>query len=624
MVAGSVATGSALALAGIVGSPNYPERFDAKQIVVVPDGTDGVRITEHVDQDFGSQKRHGYERVIPTDFGVPTDIEARSPDAPDQLNVTRLLQTVRIRIGDPGKTVTGQHRYTLAYTLPDAQLSTGTLALDIIASGEVLETGRMEVIVAGMTLEDTQCSVGWFGASGGCELVPDTIDGVGVYRVVFEPLRAGYGVTIGGRIVSRTVAPTFTDPPIPARRNDHRGLIAAAVAAVGALTGFGMFRWARRRGRNEVAGGGAADAAYADGRPRPAIVPPPPPTAPSGPASTPMGAPPGTFAPPGAQPGGVLADASTRLVTDAELAQMATIEFVPPRGLQPWEGQALLAERVGDETISAWFSGHAARDVLTIYTSDGTPGGGTTRVAPGPRYDEANAVDRPVLDAMFAGRESFALGSYDPKFAGAWTQARTLIRRSLQQSRFWRSSIPGTGASASMPLVPMLTFIVFAGLTGFGSLIVSLAGTLHGVLGGVLFALVVPGVVALMMYRRLLPSRTALGSALALRTESFRRFLASSEGSHVEWAWKNGLLREYSAWAVALGAADAWRHAMEASGVPRTEFDSGPMLLYTHRAALTQSYIRPSSSGGGGGGSFGGFSGGSVGGGGGGGSSGSW
>ena len=43
------------------------------------------------------------------------------------------------------------------------------------------------------------------------------------------------------------------------------------------------------------------------------------------------------------------------------------------------------------------------------------------------------------------------------------------------------------------------------------------------------------------------------GSALALRTESFRRFLAASEGRHVQWAWEHGLLREYSAWAVALG-----------------------------------------------------------------------
>ena len=83
------------------------------------------------------------------------------------------------------------------------------------------------------------------------------------------------------------------------------------------------------------------------------------------------------------------------------------------------------------------------------------------------------------------------------------------------------------------------------------------------------------------LYRTLLPVRSATGSALALRTESFRRFLAASEGRHVEWAWKQGLLREYSAWAVALGAATAWERALAASSVPPVEYASGPLLVYS-------------------------------------------
>ena len=57
----------------------------------------------------------------------------------------------------------------------------------------------------------------------------------------------------------------------------------------------------------------------------------------------------------------------------------------------------------------------------------------------------------------------------------------------------------------------------------------------------------------------MLSVRSAQGSALALRTESFRRFLHASEAQHVEWAWKHDLIREYSGWAVALGEADAWQ-----------------------------------------------------------------
>ena len=132
-----------------------------------------------------------------------------------------------------------------------------------------------------------------------------------------------------------------------------------------------------------------------------------------------------------------------------------------------------------------------------------------------------------------------------------------------------------------------------------------------------------PAIFAYFLYRELLRVRSATGSALALRTESFRRFLEASEGQHVDWAWKQGLLREYSAWAVALGAAGAWSKALNKSQVPPAEAAalSHPMLIYSMGSSISSSHTAPSSSGSG---SSGGFSGGSVGGGGGGGSSGSW
>jgi hypothetical protein len=69
----------------------------------------------------------------------------------------------RIRIGDPNLEITGQHRCVLAYTLLEAQLSTGTLALDTIGTNEDLLTERFEVVVTGLQLIDPQCH-----AAGGC------------------------------------------------------------------------------------------------------------------------------------------------------------------------------------------------------------------------------------------------------------------------------------------------------------------------------------------------------------------------------------------------------------------------------------------------------------------------
>ena len=91
---------------------------------------------------------------------------------------------------------------------------------------------------------------------------------------------------------------------------------------------------------------------------------------------------------------------------------------------------------------------------------------------------------------------------------------------------------------------------------GAPGLVATLAG---GVLAGAGLAACAGGVSCV---------RTPLGSALWLRIESFRRFLAGSEAYHAEEAAKQGVLREYTAWAVALGEIDRWSNAVAAAAIP--------------------------------------------------------
>lgn len=114
--------------------------------------------------------------------------------------------------------------------------------------------------------------------------------------------------------------------------------------------------------------------------------------------------------------------------------------------------------------------------------------------------------------------------------------------------------------------------------------------------------------------------RTPKGSGTWLRVESFRRFLAQSEGYHAEEAAKRGVLREYTAWAVAVGEIDRWERAVGAAGAIPESAGLGYVHMAPVLAASTQSSATaPSSSS-----SSGGGGGGSVGGGGGGGGGGSW
>ena len=572
--AAAAAAAPVLVVAGVLGQGVHPERFDAKQVVVAPLG-DGVRIREVVDQDFGNHQRHGYERVIPTDFGAATDVTASSPDAPEDLSVVNEGYQTRIRIGDPDTTIDGQHRYVLTYTLPSAQLSTGQLALDIIWPDEPFETGRFEVLLTGFELRNPLCNVGRGGTSGGC-----TLQQVGdEYRVVFQPLEAGDGITVGGQIVRAFTAAEVPVPPIPSRRGDASGLLVAGVGVTGVGAAAGTFLLARRLGRNKVAGGGAADAAYGGGGP-------------------------------------------ALLMSDSAMEDFVTTEFVPPPSMTPWEGAMLLRERVDNQTVEAWYATQIAKEALVLQ-----PGSPAT-LAAGPKLQMLGGEDRARLNALVSGSTpTITLDKYQPRLASLTAKVRKAQIAKAKKSNWWEKFPPG-----SQVHFPAAVSGVVA-VAALGVVLAVWAGWRQHVLVAFGVALGGTAAVAMAAYLPLLPVRSVQGSALAIRVESFRRFLLASEGKHVDWAWQQGILREYTAWAVALGAADAWGDALADSTIPPPQLSqfTTPFLVHTYWSSLQTSSRMPSSSGSGGsggwsggGGFSGGFSGGSVGGGGGGGSSGSW
>jgi len=563
-------------LIGLAGDGFWPERFDAKQVVITAAG-DGVRVREVVDQDFGTNQRHGHERIIPNDFGAPIEVVASSPDAPADLDVQGFGVETRIRVGDPNTLISGQHRYVLEYTLPAARLDNGLFDLDVIGAGEEFETGRFEVVVTGLELADPTCATGALGEVDGCTLVAEG----DVYRTVIEPLPAGDGITVAGTVVGTREAVEVPLPDLPVRRDAARLPMALGCLALGVLGGIGSYELMRKRGRNVVGGSSAVDAAFA-----------------------------GTAG-------------ATRLVTDRELEAMATTEFEPPRGMRPWQGAMLLHERVDQETISAWFSDQIAQGVLDL-SPDGT------RLSRGANADEAPPVTKGRLDKLFGNEPWLELGDYDPRMGQLWEDIRKEQIDAARDTGWWERGAPGStqGANAGLWLMAIVVVVIwsFSWLVGLRhSIPVTFAG-----------AVLIPAAVGWFAYRPLLPRRSAAGSAAALQAESFRRFLEASEGRHVEWAWQHGLLREYSAWAVALGAAAAWGRAVAASAVPppTVATDTTPMLLYSMGSMWRTTHTVPSTSGSGGsggssgfGGYGGGFSGGGfsgVGGGGGGGSSGSW
>jgi hypothetical protein len=175
--------------------------------------------------------------------------------------------------------------------------------------------GQVELhVVAPFRLEEIVCVRGVAGSTAPCQA---TQPEPGHLVASLEDLDPGQGVTLYATAGTRlAAAPALPAPPAGVPEDPGTGPLPPAVtAALAALAGAVPATWlVRRAGRERVATGGAAEAAFGAGLPG---------DHPDSPGDHPGGPP----DPPG--PG------TERRVDPADLGALATTEFVPPAELTP-------------------------------------------------------------------------------------------------------------------------------------------------------------------------------------------------------------------------------------------------------------------------------------------------
>ena len=583
VVAGAVVA----ALIGLVAmAAGDGERIDGYWTSAVIDGdpTGGAtaRVVEVIDYDFGTSQRRGIFRDVPG-LDPAAAIEVESPTAPDRFVIETgwIAGSTRIKIGDPNQTIGGRHRYRIGYPV-DVGFDGGRVSWNAVGSDWPIGIGDIEIhLLAPVELTDLQCSKGALGSWDGCNA---TLVEPGHVVVEIDGVDSQEGVTVsalrGGALASTPTLPT--EPTGVAVDPGARILLTMAVAALTALIG-GLVASVviRRAGKELVWAGAGADAAY----------------------------------------GPVFGegDYPVRRVDHDELDSLATTEFAPPRGIRAWQGGVLYFESTGKDQQVAWLleqaiagrieieggAAKAGKD-LTLRRTDGIANGSPFEADP----------DTAHVAALFGGRRTIKLGTYDKQFAAAWKRLGQDLDRWHRDSPLWdpqgdrrRNLVLGLGF---LPLI--LGGLVLAG----GAVMAARSGpawlapvAIGGLLGGVGWAMV--------LRSWELRVRTPEGSGLWILIESFRRFINGSDAQHVDAAAKQGRLLDYTAWAVALGEVDRWSKAVEQADLGATV---APQALYLTSvaphlgSATVAAATAPSSSGGGGGGS--------VGGGGGGGGGGSW
>lgn len=560
LVLGGVAAGAAAIGDG--------ERITLYSAAAVVDDGGVAQVSEVIEFDFGPSERRGIFRDVPG-LDPQADIRVESATAPDQFIIEPYSGETRVRIGNPDITISGRHRYAIDYPV-NVDQGQDRISWNAIGADWQVSMDNIEIqMAAANNLLDVRCSSGESGTWDGCTAEqPEP----GLLVINVDSLGSFEGITVSAlRGDPLAAAPALTDSPGLAAEDPGSGVLPpAAVALIGALLAAGAASIVTRRaGREWVWAGGAADAAYG----------------PRGGEEYPV-----------------------RLVDHADLNDLASTEFAPPKNISAWQGGILHAETAAGDHQVAWLLERAITEEVQI---EGTEDDLVLRRLPG------NGPNSWLLDGLFGGRTTVELGSYDKQFGAGWQTLGDELGKWLDNSEYWDPTGDRKRSRAWMAGIPL--FLIGVAITITFAIVANRVGLPW--VGGVAVGAVAAGFGYGLMQRAWeLRVRTPAGSGMWILIESFRRFIHNSDAQHVSDAAKQGVLLDYTAWAVALGEVDRWTKAIEAADLPD---NIAPQAIYystmaPHLGAATLSAATaPSSSGGGGGG-------GSVGGGGGGGGGGSW
>jgi len=491
-----------------------------------------------------------------------------SPSAPDQFTTSAWWLGTEIRVGDPVETISNRHRYQLEYVHPalrsPALGTTPHVAWNAVGDGWAVAVSDIEIhLTADRELLNPTCDAGGLGSTGGCTI---EVVAPGHLIVNYDKVDPGQFVTVRatfGAATAVTLPMTPTGPaPDPGSGWSTPLLLAAIVALVG---GAAMSPALRRLGREIIWEGGAADAAF-------------------GPAAQ--------------------DDRPTRRVDFSELQELSTIEFEPPRDLSASLGGVVHLGRVHNDHKTAWLLEAAIREEIVLDPSEDAP-----TIQRGPAA--ANPAVAGVLNTMFGGSTTIALDKYNPTFAAGWTSLGTGLDQWRKESGFWDER--GDRRRGRALGFGWLLFILGLAGVGASAAFANRTGSAWFIPLGIAAAVAGTAIAAIIRSWEL-RVRSAAGSGAWIRIESFRRFLHESEAEHVERAAEVGLLRQYTAWAVALGEVDRWEKATKAAAAGGTQVDTNALRFaatsYVIASAVRTASTAPSSSGGGGGGAGGGGGGG--------------
>jgi uncharacterized membrane protein YgcG len=588
-----LAAGLVLAIPAAAVQAQTPESVRSYDVDlrIEPAGT--LLVTERIDYDFGAYERHGILRDLPVRFRYDDRYDrvypvhvlgvSGSPGTPDQYEVENVDATLRIRIGDPDRTITGRHGYTIVYRVEGALngfADHDELYWNAIGTQWQVPIEHASVkVTASAPISRVACYAGPLGSTTPC--ASSRVDGpTALFAAANLSWNQGVTVVVGfptGMVAAPrpilderwSLARAFS--ATPGTLGMAGGVLLAALLVLGWLLGI--------TGRDR----------------RPATA-----------AASPVG---------------------------------AVAESTPPEGIRPAQAGLLVDEVVKPAALTATLVDLAVRGYLRIEELPDRP----ERLEPDWRLVKLKAADEDLLgyervlfDGLFASRrndedaeeaEAVRLSDLEEHFYHRFEQIRSWLYRDAVQRR-WFTERPDKvrgrwvvrGLAVTVVGASVTALVVWLTHFGLAAIPILLAGPV------------------LVAGARRMPSRTPVGAELHRRVSGFRTYLETAGADRAGAAQATDQFSPYLPYAIVFGLTEQWTRAFALVGEPpQTPWYEGrgphvwdrfpsrvDRFASSSAAALTALPAAVSGSSGFGGGGSGSSGGGSSGGGGGGGGGSSW
>ena len=485
-----------------------------------------LAIVETIDYDFGSEPHHGIFRDIPTRlryddrfdrvFPLRVDDVSGSADTPVGYTIEDADGGMtRIKIGDPDRTITGEHTYRIAYTVQGAMnafASHDELYWNAIGDEWTTVIDRATVRVSSPgAVTAVACYAGAEGSRQPCDAAAARGS---TARFAQDQLFPYEGLTV---VVSIEKGAVAVSPPILEERwsvgrafRVDGGTSSAAAAVL--LLGCGAFGYAVwTRGRDRRYQGSPVDQV--------------------------MGNPHG----------------GTQRVPIGEGDASAPVEFGPPEGIKPGQVGTLIDEHANTLDVSATIVDLAVRGYLLIQEIPkeglfGKPDWRLVRLeAPA---DQLQAYERLLLDGLFRDGGDVTLSSLRTTFSERLQTVEDSLYSDAKQQGWFTArpdKVRGRWALGGIGLTVLAI--------GIAVLLAMFTG-----LGLIGLALVVVGLVFLFGAGRM-PARTAKGTAMLRRVRGFRQVIETADRYFAQWAEQENVFPKMLPYAIVFGLTEKWAAA---------------------------------------------------------------